>query len=331
MHKGKGILSLLLLLGVLWTCGTGALALEATELVPMGSAVGIELETDGVLIVGLTDVETADGKAHPAADAGLKAGDVIRKLGDRETGSAAQFLSALASLDGSALEVTARRSGQELQFLVTPALSVDGAYQLGLWLRDGISGIGTVTFYDPVSGTFGALGHGINDVDTGELLPFDAGSITGASVVDVIPGSPGNPGELCGQFDRDMVLGALEKNTDSGIFGTAIQGLTGETVPVASEDDVELGPATIRSNVNGDQVEEYAVEISRIYHGDGNRFLLLTVTDPALLARTGGIVQGMSGSPILQNGKLVGAVTHVLVNDPTRGYGISIGNMLAAA
>ena len=309
-----------------------AYALEAAELVPVGEAVGIELTTDGVMVVGLSEVETGDGTVSPAADAGLKAGDVIKKIGDRETACAADFLSVVTALRGETVRVTALRSGREVAFDVTPAKNAEGNYQLGLWLRDGVSGIGTVTFYDPDSGTFGALGHGINDIDTGMLLPFDGGSITGASVVDVIRGNPGTPGELCGRFDREAVLGALEKNTDSGIFGTISADIGGEPLPVAAEDEVTLGPATILTNVSGDKVEEFSVEISRIYREAGdNRFLLLTVTDEALIERTGGIVQGMSGSPILQNGKLVGAVTHVLISDPTRGYGISIQDMLQAA
>ena len=307
-------------------------ALEATELIPVGEAVGIELMTDGVMVVGLSEVETSGGPVRPAADAGLKAGDVIKRIGDRDTPCAADFLAAVSGLRDGAVRVTAVRGGREVAFDVTPAKNTEGNYQLGLWLRDGVSGIGTVTFYDPDSGTFGALGHGINDVDTGALLPFDGGSITGATVVDVIRGNPGTPGELCGRFDRETILGALEKNTESGIFGKISAGVRGEPLPVAAEDEVTLGPATILTNVSGDQVEEFSVEISRVYREAGdNRFLLLTVTDKALLERTGGIVQGMSGSPILQNGKLVGAVTHVLISDPTRGYGISIENMLKAA
>ncbi|MCC8156591.1 MAG: SpoIVB peptidase [Oscillospiraceae bacterium] len=305
-----------LLLGLLTFTPPAALALEAETLVPVGSAVGIRMETDGVMVAGLTDVETADGTVSPAREAGLQAGDIIKRIGARTTDSAAAFLAAVAALDGEPLDVTATRDGQELTVQITPALRADGAYQLGLWLRDGISGIGTVTFYDPASGTFGALGHGVSDLDTGALLPFDNGSITGASVVDVVPGSPGAPGELCGEFAEDTVLGTLEKNTDSGIFGIASWEIEGAAVPVADKDEVHLGPAVILSDVGSGGAAEYEVEISRVYQNSGdNRFLLLTVTDEALLAATGGIVQGMSGSPILQDGKIVGAVTHVCVNE----------------
>ena len=321
-----------LALALLLFPSAGALALEAEELVPGGSAVGIDLETTGVMVVGLSDVETAQGPVRPAEAAGLQVGDVILRVGQRSTDSAAAFLTAMREADGKALELTLNRGGEELRLSATPAQNLEGAYQLGLWLRDGVSGIGTVTFYDPQTGVFGALGHGINDVETGELLPFDAGCITGAMVVDVIPGASGTPGELCGQFDREEILGALEKNTESGIFGTAPLPAGSAPIPVAHEDEVQLGPAWIRSNVSGSEVRDYTVEISRIYRdAEDNRFLLLTVTDPELLAVTGGIVQGMSGSPILQNGKLVGAVTHVLLNNPQKGYGISIDRMLRAA
>ena len=310
-----------------------AKAFAADALVPMGCAVGIRLETDGVTVAGFSEVDTAEGTVSPAADAGLKAGDVITRIGDRDTRSAADFLSAMAAADGSALRLTALRSGRELLFHVEPAMSREGNWQLGLWLRDGVSGIGTVTYYDPATGTFGALGHGINDLQSGKLLPFEEGSITRAEVVDVVKGACGAPGELCGQPDADAALGTLEKNTDSGIFGTAeFSAGEGQCIPVAGEEEVKLGPATILTTVGDGGTEEYSIEISRIYRQpEDHRFLLLTVTDPRLIERTGGIVQGMSGSPILQDGKLIGAVTHVLLSDATRGYGISIQDMLRAA
>lgn len=304
----------------------------AESLVPMGRAVGIELETDGVMVAGLNEVEGENGRASPAAQAGLLAGDVITAIGERAVRSAADVLTALSELDGSPVEVKLRRGGEERSVRVTPARSAEGRWLLGLWLREGVSGIGTVTYYDPESGAFGALGHGINDAENGALLPFDGGNITGAAVVDVVKGAPGAPGELCGMPDRDRVLGVLGKNTGCGVFGTAQFEDAGAPIPVAGEDEVRLGPATILATVNGEETEAYQVEISRIYRRpQDHRFLMLTVTDPRLLEQTGGIVQGMSGSPILQDGKLVGAVTHVLLSDATRGYGISIREMLDAA
>ena len=321
-----------LLLALLALTATPLRTLAVDTLIPMGCAVGIELETEGVLVAGFSEVKTDAGVRTPAETAGVKTGDLITAVGGRQTHSAAELLTALAALDGSAVDVRLRRGAQELLLRVTPAKSSEGRWQLGLWLRDGVSGIGTVTYYDPESGEFGALGHGINDTDSGKLLPFDGGKLTGASVVDVVKGAPGKPGELCGKPNPDHVLGDLEKNTGCGVFGTAAFEEAGVPVPVASEEEVKLGPATILSTVDGETVEEYAVEISRIYRQpEDHRFLMLTVTDPRLLEQTGGIVQGMSGSPILQDGKLVGAVTHVLLSDATRGYGISIREMLDAA
>ena len=212
----------------------------------------------------------------------------------------------------------------------------DGQYKLGAWIRDSMAGIGTLTFCEPATGRFGALGHGINDVDTAQLMPLQSGSIMYSEVTDVKKGEKGAPGELHGAFQVNRDLGELYANTASGVFGrledgTLTDGL--EPVPVAERKEVKTGAATILSNIAGDQVEEYQVEIIRVYPANGadTRNLMLKVTDPRLLETTGGIVQGMSGSPILQNGKLVGAVTHVLVNDPTQGYGILAENMLLEA
>ncbi len=316
------------------TLSPGALALEATELVPVGETVGIEIKMEGVLVVEAGEVETASGKLSPARSAGICPGDIILSVNGRKTATAAEFLTAAANLDAKPVEIVAKREGREIKFSVSPAQTVDGGWQLGLWLRDGVSGIGTVTFYEPESGTYGALGHGINDLKSGELMPIGSGSILEATVSDVIPGREGCPGELRGDIDKAGVIGSIDHNSLCGIFGKASADnfARGTSLPVASPGEILLGKASILSNVNGDETKEYSVEICRIYRGnDDVRNLMLAVTDPELLSRTGGIVQGMSGSPILQNGKLIGAVTHVLVNDPTRGYGIFIENMLEAA
>jgi len=308
-------------------------AMAAEALVPMGCAVGIELETEGVLVAGFSKIETENGSISPAAEAGMKSGDVITSVGGRSTRTAEELLSALsARKDSGKISVEAKRGDRPLLFQIEPAVGPSGVPQLGLWLREGISGLGTVTYYDPETGHFGALGHGINDLDTGALLPFEGGCITETTVESVVRGGPGAPGELCGQPERDRKLGELERNTGSGVFGTGKLNYTGEPVPLASEEEVNLGPATILSTVSGAEPRAYSIEISRIYRQpEEHRFLLFTVTDPALLEQTGGVVQGMSGSPILQDGKLIGAVTHVLLADSTRGYGISIHDMLEAS
>lgn len=308
-----------------------ASASQIEELVPVGRAVGIQLQTQGVVIVDVSEIENDEGVFSPAAAAGLKAGDVIVDVGGLEINCAADFMTAASSFDKKPVSVTVKRDDRLVQFSVTPAMTREGKYQLGLWMRDGISGIGTMTFYDPNTGVYGALGHGINDTDTGSLLVAGDGNITGASVIDIIRGAANAPGELCGRYDKDAVLGDIITNCDCGIFGTLDAGMSGQPVPVAAESEIKLGAATILSNVSGEEVREYDIEVCRVYRNctDG-KSLMIRITDEELLKATGGIVQGMSGSPIMQDGKIIGAVTHVLISDPERGYGISIEKMLAA-
>ncbi len=303
-------------------------------LIPVGETVGIQIEMEGVLVAGLSDVETDKGCVSPARDAGLRTGDMIMAVEGKAVETAAELIQAVEDKDGGSVEVTVRRSGGNRTLSVTPARETEGGLRLGLWLRDGVAGIGTVTYIDPETGAFGALGHGVNDVDTGVLLPVADGDVCRAQIVDVKRGQSGTPGELTGSFDPGAVIGCINTNTPCGIFGTITGGLGSlrPPMPVGGAEDVQKGPATILACVAGSQIKEYDVEIARTGMAAGSgRDLSVHVTDPELLARTGGIVQGMSGSPILQNGKLIGAVTHVLVNDPTRGYGIFIDTMLDAA
>lgn len=317
------------------TVETGSEAQESRMVIPLGKAVGIKLFSDGVLVVGLSPVETEQGTCYPGRDSGLKTGDLITHIDGEEVDTIEEIQQAVAQRAGESLAIQAVRGQQQLQLTVAPVENNQGVYQLGVWLRDSMAGIGTMTFYDPDSQMFAALGHGINDVDTAMLMPLESGSIMPATVADVKKGTSGQPGELHGEFDLTTDLGTLYANTSRGIFGhlaqqTLVQGL--QPVPVARQDEVKEGEAEILSNIRGDQVETFSIRITRVSDtGDGTRSLMLEVTDPELLESTGGIVQGMSGSPILQNGKLVGAVTHVLVNDPTRGYGILAQDMLDQA
>lgn len=305
------------------------------KVIPLGKAVGIKLFSDGVLVVGLSPVETEAGSSCPGRDCGLKAGDVITHINGGEVDTIEQVQALVAHQEGEPLTIQAVRGQRQLQLTAEAVENSQGVYQLGVWLRDSMAGIGTMTFYDPGSGVFGALGHGINDVDTAMLMPLESGSIMPACVDQVKRGTGGDPGELHGQFDLTRDLGTLYANTNLGIFGQMPRETVGdgvEPVEVASRNQVVTGPATILSNIRGNEVEEFSIEITHLYpEGDGTRSMMVEVTDPGLLEATGGIVQGMSGSPILQNGRLVGAVTHVLVNDPTRGYGILAENMLKQA
>ena len=291
-------------------------------LVPGGYTVGIKLYAEGLMV---TEVEPD----APAQRAGLRRGDVILTAGGKKTASAQALLDSIQSAEPIVVRV--ERGGHEAEFLVTPEKTASG-YRLGILVRDHIAGIGTVTYYDPVNLQYGALGHGVSGLDGTQLLMLQSGYLVRASVAEVQTGTRGTPGELHGIFDVTDAVGTVEKNTACGIFGTLSQPKPGEAVQTAPASAVTTGAAEILSNVDGEQVQRFSIRIDRVDPDAKNgRNLLITVTDEALLAKTGGIVQGMSGSPILQNGKLVGAVTHVLVNDPTMGYGVLIENMLEMA
>ena len=323
MRKTMGRVTAALL--VLLLLSGQCLAAMPSALVPVGEAVGLRLNAKGVAIAGFEEEQPS-----PAEKAGLRKGDVILKVNGQEISSLEELSELLKQ--GGRMNLEVERDGQKLRFQVVPRLEGD-TYRLGCYVRDGISGIGTVTYYDPETGCFGALGHGVSDPQTHELLPIRDGSVVDAQVTEVQKGCAGTPGALRGSFETGTVLGSIEKNTDCGLFGVMDTSLQGEALPVAEKQQVQLGAATIRSNVQGDEVREYAVTIEQIEADEDahGRNLLLRVIDPVLLEQTGGIVQGMSGSPIIQDGKLIGAVTHVLVNDPTRGYGIFIENMLEVA
>lgn len=301
----------------------------ALELVPVGQAVGLEMRLDGVMVAGLV---SDDQGGSPAGDAGVITGDIIIAVDGQTVDSGAVLLEKLQAWKGGELCLRVRRGEAEQEVQVCPERGAEGEARLGLWLRDSIAGIGTVTYFDPASGVYGALGHGVTDADTGALMPLEEGVVLGASVREVRKGEAGAPGELCGDFDPQDVRGNILGNTSAGIFGRLRKTPEADSLTVATEAEIQTGAAQILCNVSGTEIRTYDVEITKICRGDaGGRNLQLKVTDPALLEQTGGIVQGMSGSPILQNGKLVGAVTHVLVNDPGRGYGISMEQMLAAA
>ena len=303
-------------------------------LIPIGHTIGIKLFSEGVLVVGLSEVESAGGTAAPAKDCGLKVGDFILQVDGTEVESTEHFQALMQQAAGEAVKLQIERNGKAMQLEASCVPGGDGVWRLGAWIRDSLAGIGTMTFYDPATGVFGALGHGINDVDTALLMPLDVGSIMDSTVKAVKKGSAGDPGELRGNFNLTWDRGDLYANTDCGVFGTmdACEMTQGQALPVAQPEETALGAATILSNVSGDAVEEYQIEITRICNLQGQtQNFVVKVTDPRLLEATGGIVQGMSGSPILQNGKLIGAVTHVMVDDPTSGYGICITNMLQQA
>ena len=319
---------------VLWPMAASA---SAATVVPVGRAVGIKLFSDGVVVVGTSEIVTADGKSNPARECGLRAGDIITHINSTEVDTIEEVSALLQELEGEEMCISAIREDRKVMLTAQAVFCPgDNTYKLGAWIRDSMAGIGTVTFYCPDTGAFGALGHGINDLDTALLMPLESGTILAASVSGVQKGQIGAPGQLKGTFKLDSTLGELTANTAEGVFGTMsnTDWFAGQTMETAQRNEVKAGNATILSNINGESVEEYTIRILKVYPAsasEGGRDFLIQVTDQRLLDTTGGIVQGMSGSPIMQNGKVVGAVTHVMVDDPTTGYGIWIGNMLEAA
>ena len=307
-------------LGVLYSVP----AFAAELLIPVGEVVGLSLSEGTVTVAAFHEVY---GVA--AREAGVQIGDEIVRVDGRQVDSAADLCEALKRSDGT-VEVELCRGGRSRSVKLSPAATAEGP-RLGVYVREGVTGIGTVTYYDPDRGTFGCLGHGISD-SRGDLAAMDSGWVYEAAVESVKRGLAGEPGQLRGAVEAQTPLGTLAANTAFGVFGSGAQ-WTGEALPVAQAGEVREGSAQILSNIRGDEVALYDVELIKCasHPEPTGRDILLRVTDPELLEATGGIVAGMSGSPIIQDGKLVGAVTHVLVNDPTRGYGIFLENMLEAA
>ncbi len=268
------------------------------SIIPVGRAVGIKLFSDGVVVVGTSEVATQSGKVNPARECGLKEGDIITHITATEVDSIEEVSALLQQLEGESMSIRAIRDDKQVQLTARAVLcAADGEYKLGAWIRDSMAGIGTVTYYDPSTNTFGALGHGINDVDTALLMPLEAGSILPARVAGVNKGQAGTPGQLKGAFETDVTLGSLRANTSGGVFGslTDRSWAAGKAVETAGRDEVHTGPASILCNINGDQVEEFEIEITKVFKQDAGdtRDYLITVTDYGLLAQTGGIVQGM--------------------------------------
>ena len=308
---------------------------EEKRLMPGGAAVGVALATKGVLVVGVSDV----AGQSPAQAAGLRAGDVIESVNGQAVNGSQHLTELVSGSRGAALSLQYLRDGRSRTAFLTPQRDrASGQYRIGAWVRDSTAGVGTLSFYDPADGAYGALGHAINDGDTGKLLPVKKGALMQAEIVDVKKGQRGAPGELRGSFLRDqIVLGTIEENTRLGIYGRLnrpyANPLYPEGLPMGYQESVEIGPATILSTIDGEEIREYRVEIIQASRqlAPAQKSMVVKVTDPELLEKTGGIVQGMSGSPILQNGRIIGAVTHVFVDDPTQGYGLYIEWMLAQA
>ena len=299
-----------------------------------GDAVGIYMQTKGVLIIDTGEIRLENGETEDPARNIVKPGDYIVAFDQDEIRCKQDLMDDLAELSEKSVTIKVRRGEKTIPLTVDPVKDENGKYKLGIWVRDDTQGIGTLTYVDQ-DGRYGALGHGISDVDTGELLNIADGDLYNAQILGIRKGERGNPGELSGliRYEDKNILGNISENSKNGIFGTMkaeqIEALTLKKIPVGYKQDMKTGPASILCCTDG-EVKEYDAEITRIdmNHEDSNKSFVIQVTDRELLGKTGGIVQGMSGSPVLQNGKLFGAVTHVFVQDSTGGYGIFIENMM---
>lgn len=307
------------------------------EVCVSGNTVGIYMETEGVLIVDTGEIISREGESQEPSKNIVKPGDYIVAFNNHKVTNKKELMKDLEELKSESVTLELNREGETIPVSVTPAKDRKGEYKLGLWVRDDTQGIGTLTFVDG-NGRYGALGHGISDVDTAKLLNIHKGALYKAEVLSVTKGRKGSPGELAGliRYEPRNILGSITANTKKGIYGryycAETDGISLRPLPVAYKQEAKIGPASILCSIDG-EVKEYAAEITRIdlNHEDTNKSFVIHITDPDLLRKTGGIVQGMSGSPIIQNGRLIGAVTHVFVQDSTSGYGIFIENMLDAA
>lgn len=319
------------LFGVIPVKNADVVNAQRSYVVPGGQSFGIKLYTDGVIVVGITNVDTDNGVASPAKDAGLQIGDVIVAIDGQKVNTTEEVQGLFNSSQGKALNLKVKRGEQYLTIIFTLAYSpsVEG-YKAGMWIRDSTAGVGTITFFNPANNTFAGLGHAVNDVDTNAVMPLLSGEAVKAKVTGVYKGAAGETGSLSCSF-VDEVIGSLKSNIENGIYGNCVLPIdTQKQIPVAACQEIKKGEAQILSTIEGEEPQLYAINIERInYSSDqGQKNMIIKVTDEKLLEKTGGIVQGMSGSPIIQNGMLVGAVTHVFVNNPEKGYAIFAENML---
>ena len=304
--------------------------IENMEVVPLGNIVGLKLYTSGVLVVGMSEIYGIDyNKYKPYEKSDIKEGDMIVEVDKKAVSSTNELIECVNSSNGEEITITYMRNGTISETSITPVKTTDDTFKLGLWVRDTAAGVGTVTFYDPETQNFASLGHGIVDSDTEELVDISTGEFTTTNIVSVTKGKNGDPGKIQGTIEGQTKIGTIYKNTAFGVYGkltnlSAINIDKNQKMEVALKDEIKTGKATILCTLENNIKKEYEIEIQKIYLNNNidNKSMLVKVTDEELLNKTGGIIQGMSGSPIIQNGKLIGALTHVLVSDPTKGYGV---------
>lgn len=313
--------------------------LPKTTVIPVGNIAGVKLYTNGVLVVGMSEIEGKDNKKYkPYENTGIEEGDTIVKINEEEIGSTNDLIEVVNMSQGKEIKVEYIHEEKIKECSILPVETSSNEYKLGLWVRDSAAGVGTVTFYEPQSRTFGALGHGITDIDTNELINIASGEFITTRILNITKGESGNPGKIQGTIENQQNIGLISKNSKFGIYGIVDNLLslnidTSREMEVALRDEIQEGKATILCSLDNQKPQEYEIEIEKIYRENNydNKSIKIKVTDEKLLEKTGGIIQGMSGSPIIQNGKFVGAVTHVLVNNPQEGYAIFGDIMLKQA
>ena len=310
---------------------TQAQQTQRKMVVPGGTPFGIKMFTKGVMIVGMSDIQSGIENINPAKIAGLKIGDILLSLDGKELTCNEDVAKFISEAEGKSVNISFLRGEVEKEAVLSPVKTeYDQKLRAGIWVRDSSAGIGTLTYYHPDTMTFAGLGHGVCDIDTGKIMPLSKGEIVDVNISGINAGQSGKPGELRGSFLNDNIIGILKSNNEMGVFGHLNHSnIFGSAIPMAEKHEIQAGSATILSTVSGNKPREFKIEIEKINYMDtfGTKNMIIKVTDPALLNCTGGIVQGMSGSPIIQNGMLAGAVTHVFVNDPTRGYAVFAENM----
>ena len=304
--------------------------LPRTTVIPVGNIAGVKLYTNGVLVVGMSEIEGEDNQKYkPYENTGIEEGDTIIKINDQEIANTEQLVETVNLSKGEEIKIEYIHEEETKECSITPVKTSSDEYKLGLWVRDSAAGVGTVTFYEPSTKTFGALGHGITDIDTNELINIASGEFVTTRILSITKGENGNPGKLQGTIENQKNIGTISKNTRFGIYGkvdnlSSLNIDTSKEMEVALREEIQTGKATILCSLDNEKPQEYEIEIEKIYleNNYDNKSMKIKVTDERLLEKTGGIIQGMSGSPIIQNGKFIGAVTHVLVNNAQEGYAV---------
>lgn len=304
--------------------------IKKSKVIPLGNAIGLKLYTKGVMVVGMSEIEDENkNKFKPYENTGIEEGDMIIEVNEKTVENTDELIKTVNESNGEEIEVKYIRDEETMATSIIPAKISENEYKLGLWVRDAAAGVGTLTFYEPETGNFCALGHAITDVDTGEIVNIANGELMSTDIVSITKGQKGVPGQIKGTIENGNQLGNVEKNTALGIYGNITQvnklNISSEDeMEVALREEIQEGDAQIICQLEDGKKEKYNIKIEKIYLSNSydNKSMLIKITDDRLIEKTGGIIQGMSGSPVIQNGKFVGAVTHVLVQNPTEGYAV---------